>query len=412
MRRSRRDLAQAPQRSDQAQALRRHLVGLLVRWTVVYVICVVAWFLAYAVFLADPISDVMVNVSSHSVELEEGEVDYYIEEHGSPISRFETVTNADGTVSVRDMGLYDVLRVLNIGFVAVLPLVGYIALIGGVLRRSVGYFEELSGAVAGLMRHREDPVRLSGELSIVQDELNDLRAAALADERAAAEAERRKNELVAYLAHDIRTPLTSVIGYLSLLDEAPDLPADQRRRYVSTALSKAELLDTLTAEFFEITRYNLSSIPIEREEVDVRLFLAQIVEEFLPELRARSLAAHVDVPPALTMRVDPEKMARVLGNVVRNAMAYASVGTTIELRARRLRSGGWRLTVTDTGKEIAPENLERIFERFFRADAARSSTGNAGLGLAIARSIVEAHGGTIRAKSAQGVTTFVIDLPA
>ena len=399
------------ERHTQAYVLRRHLLGLLLRWTIIYAACVVVWFLAYSVFLADPISDIMFNASSHWVNMSEDQVDDYLESHETFISRFETVTEADGTVSVRDMGTYDILRMLNIGFLAVLPLVGYSVLIAAVLRRSVGYFEELSGAVGDLLRHREEPIRLSDELSIAEGELNDLRAASLADEQAAIEAERRKNELVAYLAHDIRTPLTSVMGYLSLLDEAPDLPAAQRQRYVATALSKAELLDTLTAEFFEITRYNLSSIPIEREEVDACLFLEQIAEEFLPELQARSLAARVDAPSGLTMRVDPDKMARVLGNVVRNAMAYAHANTTILLSARRLRTGDWRLSVTDRGKEIAPEHLERIFDRFFRADTARSSTGNAGLGLAIARAIVEAHGGTIRAESAEGLTTFVIELP-
>ncbi|WP_350454928.1 sensor histidine kinase [Slackia heliotrinireducens] len=225
------------------------------------------------------------------------------------------------------------------------------------------------------------------------------------------EAERRKNELVAYLAHDIRTPLTSVVGYLSLMNEAPDLPDEQRKRYVSAALAKAELLDTLTAEFFEITRYNLATIPIERTDVGVRLFLEQIAEEFLPEMQRRSITTRVEALEDAEIRIDPDKMARAIGNVVRNAVAYADDGSEVVLSARRADDAGWEIVVSDQGREIAPEHLESIFDRFYREDNARSSSGNAGLGLAIAKEIVEAHGGSIRAESADGTTRFIILLP-
>jgi two-component system sensor histidine kinase VanS len=112
-----------------------------------------------------------------------------------------------------------------------------------------------------------------------------------------------------------------VVGYLSLLDEAPDLPEAQRQKYVSTALAKAETLDSLTTEFFEITRYNLSSIPIERDEVEVQLFLEQLASDFLPELQGRGLAVRVAAPPCKTMFADGGKMARAVGNVIRTAIA-------------------------------------------------------------------------------------------
>lgn len=229
-------------------------------------------------------------------------------------------------------------------------------------------------------------------------------------ERAAEYAETRKNELVAYLAHDIKTPLTSVIGYLALLAEEPDLALDRRERYATAALEKAQRLDAMMDEFFEITRYNLGAIPIERENADVALLLGQVADELDPVAAAHDVTIAVDAPDGLTAFLDPEKMARVLGNLLKNAVAYAEPGTTVVCRARSA-DGRLVLEVEDHGKEIAPAHLACIFDKFYREDGARSGKG-AGLGLAIAREIVEAHGGTIEAASERGATTFTVCVPA
>ncbi len=220
---------------------------------------------------------------------------------------------------------------------------------------------------------------------------------------------------MAYLAHDIRTPLTSVIGYLSLLDESPDLPAEQRQRFTRTAFMKAERLESLIEEFFEITRYNLQAIPIERSTVDVQLFLEQIADEFFPQASEKNVSITVKAPEGQTIFVDGEKLARAVGNVMRNAVAYADAGTTVSVRAQREGRGahaaGWMITVTDHGREISPEHLESIFEKFYREDGARNAqSGGAGLGLAIAKEIIVAHEGTIEAESENGETTFTITL--
>lgn len=233
---------------------------------------------------------------------------------------------------------------------------------------------------------------------------------AQARERAAEYAETRKNELVAYLAHDIKTPLTSVIGYLALLAEEPDLALDRRERYATAALEKARRLDAMMDEFFEITRYNLGAIPIERENADVALLLGQVADELVPVAAAHDVTIAVDAPEGLTAFLDPEKMARVLGNLLKNAVAYAEPGSTVACRARSA-DGQLVLKVEDHGKEIAPAHLARIFDKFYREDGARSGKG-AGLGLAIAREIVEAHDGTIEAASEHGATTFTVRVPA
>lgn len=277
-----------------------------------------------------------------------------------------------------------------------------------ILRR----LDELSCAVTTLFADRFAPVNLPDALAETRAELVQIQNRALSDERAAKAAEVRKNELVAYLAHDIRTPLTSVIGYLSILSESPELPAAERAKLAGIALDKAERLEVLVGEFFEITRYDLQAIPIERERVGLSLFLEQVADELHPEAQAKRVEISVDAPQDATAFIDPEKMARAVSNVLKNAVAFADEGTAVSVTAR-IEDGRAVMRVADRGKEIAPAHLQAIFEKFFREDGARSSAkGGAGLGLAIAREIVEVHGGTIQAESALGETTFTICVPA
>lgn len=318
----------------------------------------------------------------------------------------------DDHLSARDLSFYNVVKQFKLPAAIVLYLVGCIVLIFGGYGRAMRYFDELSGAVGGLIADKEKPVELSHALEPTQNELNSIRLASLADERAAKYAERRKDELVAYLAHDVKTPLTSVIGYLMLLEETPDMPAEQRQRYIGTAAEKAQRLEVLMDEFFEITRYNLQAIPIERSHVDGRLLMEQVADEFYPEANHRGITIEVDAPDDAEMYVDADKFARALGNVVRNAVAYAEGGTSVKLTAS-LDDGSWTVEVENRGREISEAHLKSIFEKFYREDASRgSATGGAGLGLAIAKEIVVAHDGDIEARSEAGVTTFAIKLPA
>lgn len=231
----------------------------------------------------------------------------------------------------------------------------------------------------------------------------------------------RRSDLVTYLAHDLKTPLTSVIGYLSLLDEVPDMPAEQRRRYTGVALDKALRLERLVNEFFDITRYSLTNIELERAPVDLAFLLVQVADEFYPALSAHGNTARVTVAGTertaedpgepLMIVADAARLARVFGNLVKNAVAYSDVGTPIEVRAD-VRGDRVVVGVTDTGVTIPSHKLRSIFDKFFRLDESRASaTGGAGLGLAIAREIVELHGGAISATSDAGVTTFTVELP-
>ncbi|EET61512.1 ATPase/histidine kinase/DNA gyrase B/HSP90 domain protein [Marvinbryantia formatexigens DSM 14469] len=222
----------------------------------------------------------------------------------------------------------------------------------------------------------------------------------------------RKNDLIVYLAHDLKTPLTSVIGYLSLLEEAPDMPPAQKAKYVHISLEKALRLEQLINEFFEITRYNLQQIVLEKESIDISYMLIQMADEFYPILQAHGNTAQVEAGEGLTVYGDSMKLARVFNNILKNAVAYSYRDTPVEISAQE-QDGRVIIRFTNHGRTIPKQKLETIFEKFFRLDGARATnTGGAGLGLAIAREIVELHGGTVTAASAEELTTFTVTLPA
>ena len=221
----------------------------------------------------------------------------------------------------------------------------------------------------------------------------------------------QKNDLIAYLAHDLKTPLTSVIGYLSLLEEAPELPAEQRAKYVHITREKALRLECLINELFDITRYNLHEIVLDKTNANVSYLLEQMADEFYPLLSAHENRIELSVEEDLTAFLDADKIARVFNNILKNAIGYSDPGTPIQITARK---AGDRITVTftDQGKTIPEQKLKTIFEKFYRLDESRSTnTGGAGLGLAIAKQIVTAHGGTIQAESRNHMTTFTVSLP-
>ncbi len=221
----------------------------------------------------------------------------------------------------------------------------------------------------------------------------------------------RKNDMIAYLAHDLKTPLTSVVGYLSLLDEASDMPAAQRAKYIHISLEKALRLEKLINKFFEITRYNFSEIVLEKETTDLHYMLVQMSDEFYPVLKEHGNTIKLKCDENVTIYADAAKLARVFNNILKNAIAYSEAGTPILIQTKQTAHDVC-ISFQNRGKTIPRQKLERIFEKFFRLDDARTSnTGGAGLGLAIAKEIVTQHGGTISADSENGLTTFYVTLP-
>ena len=272
------------------------------------------------------------------------------------------------------------------------------------------YFDEMVEGVDLLAAESGEKIRMSPELKFMEEKLNEVREKLENRTEAARQAEQRKNELVAYLAHDIRTPLTSVIGYLSLLKETPELSEKQREQYVRVALDKAYRLEGLIGELFEITRYNLQNIPLHMESVNLCYMMVQITDELYPQLTAANIQVEQQIPEDMTLQGDPEKLARVFNNILKNGATYGRPDSVIKISARE-REGKVLISIENEG-EIPEDKLEHIFEKFYRLDSARStSTGGAGLGLAIARDIVALHGGSVKARSGGGETVFEVELP-
>ncbi|MDP4109029.1 MAG: HAMP domain-containing sensor histidine kinase, partial [Bacillota bacterium] len=260
------------------------------------------------------------------------------------------------------------------------------------------YFDEIVAGVDMLAEESGYKITMCGELGFVEEKLNQVKNKLEKRALEAQEAEQRKNDLVVYLAHDIKTPLTSVIGYLSLLDETPDMPPEQKQKYVHITLDKAYRLENLINEFFEITRYNLQTVPLKKESIDLYYMLVQMADEAYPLLNANGKQAKIHAAENMTVLGDPDKLARVFNNILKNAIFYSLPGSTIDITAQTC--GASSVIQFKNAGTIPGTKLGSIFEKFYRLDEARSTaTGGAGLGLAIAKDIVNLHGGSIKAES-------------
>ena len=277
--------------------------------------------------------------------------------------------------------------------------------------RLTRYLDDITDALEKTLDASDEPILLRPELEPMAETLSTLKMRLKRRERQAAESEKRKNELVVYLAHDLKTPLTSVIAYLTMLDEQPDMPQEERAKYTHITLEKAIRLEELINEFFDITRFNLQNIVLDKEMLNLSVLLEQLADESYGMLSEKNMTCAVDAEEKLMFCGDPDKLARVFDNLLRNAAAYGYEGTQILIQAR---GGNGRITIvfTNEGPQIPQKKLEMIFEKFYRVDDARSGkTGGAGLGLAIAKQIVEQHGGTISAASDSRNTRFIVSLP-
>ncbi|HHY81175.1 MAG TPA: HAMP domain-containing histidine kinase [Clostridiales bacterium] len=273
------------------------------------------------------------------------------------------------------------------------------------------YFDEISIGMDKLTEESNDEITLSPELDFMENKLNQIKSNLEKQKKAALDAEQRKNDLVVYLAHDIKTPLTSIIGYLSLLNEAPDMPSEQKAKYVGITLEKAYRLEELINEFFEITRFNLQSIVLNKEKINLLFMLQQMADEFYPILAPQRKQVSVNVPEGLTLWGDADKLARVFNNILKNAIAYSYENSVINISAEQ-QDKYIVISFTNKGNPIPQAKLDTIFEKFYRLDSARATnTGGAGLGLAIAKEIVNAHDGTISVESNTENTTFTVKLP-
>lgn len=294
-----------------------------------------------------------------------------------------------------------------IGFLLLFALFFYVA-----LSKMTQYLDQVGEGIENILADGTEPIHLITELKPIEIRLNEIKATLKRQELEAVENEKKKNDLVLFLAHDLKTPLTSVVAYLSMLDSHPDMPVEERIKYTHISMEKAIRLGELIHEFFDITKLNLKNIELELMELNLTMMLEQISDELYGVLQEKRLTCEMEAEENLEIQGDPDKLARVFDNILRNAIAYCYEDTNILIEAYQKR-GNVEIVFSNKGDKIPGTMLQTIFEKFYRVDNSRASgTGGAGLGLAIAKEIVELHGGQIIAKSDDQLTRFIVTLPA
>lgn len=286
-----------------------------------------------------------------------------------------------------------------------------LSLLYKLLNKIFSYVFAVSESADKLFDKNVEYINLPPEMVEVEKKLNHFKTEAIKNERLARENEQKKDELIVYLAHDIKTPLTSMIGYLSLLSEIKDMPQEQRNRYIDIALDKSYRLEYLINELFDVARFNSEKIVLEKEEINLNLMLEQIAEDFYPTLKEMNKKINFTSDEKTILYADPDKLSRVFNNLIKNAVNYSKENTDIDISILNKENQA-TVKITNKGKQIPKEKLDKIFEKFYRLDSSRTSkTGGSGLGLAIAKEIVELHGGRIYAESDMKETTFSVILP-
>ncbi|MFC6347297.1 sensor histidine kinase [Vagococcus carniphilus] len=249
----------------------------------------------------------------------------------------------------------------------------------------------------------------SGKLIRSINALVDSTVEAIEEER---RIEQSKDELITNVSHDIRTPLTSIIGYLGLIEEKKYSSDEELLKYTHTAYMKARQMKVLVDDLFEYTKVRQSNTPLSIMTFDMQQLIGQVVVDFELEASKKNVTVDFEASPSsLMMEGDTEKLVRVFDNLLSNALKYGVNGKQIIIHSEKIGSEVV-ITVKNDGKEIPKQSLDLLFDRFYRVEESRSQqTGGTGLGLAIAQSIVTLHNGYIYATSENGWTSFVIHLP-
>lgn len=249
------------------------------------------------------------------------------------------------------------------------------------------------------------------EFSLIAKQLNHMAADIkrfLENER---KSEQANKELISSVAHDLCTPLTSIIGYLDLV-ASKELTQDQYQKYIEIAYNKSKRLEKLIKDLFAYTKFNFGEVNLKADDVDVVKLLEQLVDEFYPSFTENNMTYQITYNiPSLIIRADGDLLARALANLISNGIKYGAKGKRMDIVIEKSQDKV-TIVIINYGEMIPAEKLELIFQRFYRLESSRSSdTGGSGLGLAIAESIIRTHGGIVYANSDPVSTKFTVELP-
>lgn len=282
-------------------------------------------------------------------------------------------------------------------------------------RQMTGYIDSILNGVHqmadGNFEHRID-VHYQDEFSYIANCINRMADTVQEMQHKEQEAEQTKNELITNVAHDLRTPLTSIIGYIDILNTKKDLTEAQKSEYLRITWEKARKLENLINELFSFTKVNYGKMPMQMTSIDLIKLLEQEVEELYPSFEENQLTCTFEPDVSSCMiDADGEQLVRVFDNLLGNAIRYGRDGKIIRIRTET--GDDWvKVQAINYGNIIPEENLPYLFEKFYKVDSARqSSQEGTGLGLAIAKGIVESHGGRITASSSFKGTVFEVTLP-
>ena len=295
-------------------------------------------------------------------------------------------------------------------FLLIIWFIGFIIIFTITLMKSLSYIDALVSESRKLITKTDEKIKLPEDLKEAEETMNQIKKEALFNERLAKENEQKKNDLIVYLAHDLKTPLTSIIGYLSLLDEEKNLSTKQKNKFVKIALEKSNKLEELINELFEITKYNSETLTIKKEKLNLTLLINQVIDEFYPILKEQNKEINFNAQKDIFIKADSIKMARVFNNLIKNAINYSYDNSKINIDIKEDKD--LIITVSNKSKTLTKEQLDKLFDKFYRVDYSRNTKlGGSGLGLAIAKEIIKLHNGSITVKSENEETTFTITLP-
>ncbi|KRL90632.1 sensor histidine kinase [Limosilactobacillus ingluviei DSM 15946] len=270
---------------------------------------------------------------------------------------------------------------------------------------------ELHYIAQGHLDHRI-PFRLKGSEQHVITSVNALVDSAVQSMNDERQIEKSKDELITNVSHDLRTPLTSIIGYLRLIEDKQYHSEEDIVKYSHIAYEKAKQMKTLVDDLFEYTKVQQHGAPVNMMTVDLSQLLEQVSASFELEGQKRGIeVSSATQPTPLLVDADPEKLGRVFSNLVANALKYGNGASYIKIDARQV-GASVVIEVANDGTQIPAASLGHLFERFYRVESSRSKdTGGTGLGLAIVKSIVDLHHGEVEVTSTPQVTTFTVILP-
>lgn len=238
------------------------------------------------------------------------------------------------------------------------------------------------------------------------EKLKEKERAALDIER---NAERQKNELITNVAHDLRTPLTTIVGYLELIKDDSALSKEDVHKYSGIAYEKSIRLQEMMDDLFEFTKLDNADIKLNKSMINLSGLIMQMTDEFYPSFKDCNITPIVDLPEEnIYVQGDGQLLARVFDNLISNALKYGYHNTDLKIEV----SGDEKyatVKVINHGDTIASEDIPLLFNKFYRTDSSRNSkTGGTGLGLAITKNIVDLHHGDISVTSDDQITTFIV----